>query len=45
MNNNIDVNQLMAILSKMDKKDLEKAMTIANQIINSKNNTNLNGGK
>lgn len=44
MNNNIDVNQLMAILSKMDKKDLEKGMAIANQIINSKNN-NSNGGK
>ena len=38
MNNNIDVNQLMAILSKMDKKDLEKGISIANQIINSKNN-------
>ena len=42
MNNNIDVNQLMAMLSKMDKKDLEKGIAIANQIINSKNNNNSN---
>ena len=38
MNNNIDMNQLMSILSKMDKKDLEKGIAIAKQIINSKNN-------
>ena len=45
MNNNIDVNQLMTILSKMDKKDLEKGMAIANQILNSKNGNNLNGNR
>ena len=39
MNNNIDVNQLMALLSKMDKKDLEKGINIATQIMNSKGNS------
>ena len=45
MNNNVDVNQLMALLSKMDKKDLEKGIAIANQIINSKNNNRSSGLK
>lgn len=45
MNNNIDVNQLMAILSKMDKKDLEKGIAMAKQIINSQDKNGLNGVK
>lgn len=34
--NNIDMNQLMNLLGKVDKKDLEKAILQANQIMNSK---------
>ena len=37
MNNNIDVSKLLEALSKMDKKDLEKGIEQANQILNSKN--------
>lgn len=36
MNNNIDMGSLMNILSKMDKKDLEKGIQKANEIMNSK---------
>lgn len=35
MNNNIDMAKLMAMLSKMDKKDLEAGLAKANQILNS----------
>lgn len=35
--NQFDVNQLMSMLSKMDKKDLEKGLNQASQILNSKN--------
>lgn len=35
--NNIDMNMLLNMLSKMDKKDLEKGMAEANKILNSKN--------
>lgn len=34
--NNIDLNQLIQLASKMDKKDLEKAINQANAIMNSK---------
>ena len=34
--NNINMNMLLNILSKMDKKDLEKGIEQANQILNSK---------
>lgn len=33
---NLDVNQLIAMLAKMDKKDLEKGLAQASQILNSK---------
>jgi hypothetical protein len=36
MNNNIDINQLMQLIGQMDKKDLENAISKANDIINSK---------
>lgn len=35
LNNNIDMAKLMAMLSKMDKKDLEAGLAKANQILNS----------
>ena len=35
--NNMDINSLLQMLSKMDKKDLEAGMAKANQILNSKN--------
>lgn len=34
--NNLDMNKLMSMLSKMDKKDLEKGLAQASQILNSK---------
>lgn len=34
--NNIDIAQMMNILSKMDKKDLEAGIAKANQILQSK---------
>lgn len=34
---NLDMSQLLNILGKMDKKDLEKALSQANQIMNSNN--------
>ncbi len=37
MNNNLDIASLMAMLSKMDKKDLEKGLEHASQILKSKN--------
>lgn len=35
--NNMNMNMLFNMLSKMDKKDLEKGIEQANQILNSKN--------
>lgn len=35
MNNNMDINQLLNILSKMDKNELEKNIYKAQQILNS----------
>ena len=35
--NNINKNMLLNMLSKMDKKDLEKGIEQANKILNSKN--------
>ena len=37
MGNNMNMNMLLNILSKMDKKDLEKGLEQANKILNSKN--------
>lgn len=37
MNNNVNMNMLLNMLSKMDKKDLEKGLAEANKILNSKN--------
>lgn len=37
MNNNINMNMLLNMLSKMDKKDLENGIEQANKILNSKN--------
>ena len=34
--NNFDINTLMSMLSKMDKKDLEKGLSQASKILNSK---------
>ena len=35
--NNMNMNMLFNMLSKMDKKDLEKGIEQANKILNSKN--------
>lgn len=35
--NNMNMNMLLNMLSKIDKKDLEKGIEQANQILNSKN--------
>lgn len=35
--NNIDMNSLMNMLSKMDKKDLEKGLAQASEILKTKN--------
>ena len=35
-NNNFDMAKMMAILSKMDKKDLEEGLAKANQILQTK---------
>ena len=35
--NNMNMNMLLNMLSKMDKRDLEKGIEQANQILNSKN--------
>ena len=34
MNNNLDINQLLSMLSKMDKSELEKNISRAQQILN-----------
>lgn len=36
--NNLDVNALMKMLSKMDKKELEAGLAKAQEILNQKNN-------
>ncbi len=36
MNNKIDMNQLMSMLSKMDKKDLENGLNQVSKMLNSK---------
>lgn len=36
-NNNIDMGKLMSILAKVDKKDLEKSIAKANEIMKSQN--------
>ena len=41
-NNNIDMNKLMNMLSKMDKKQLEKGLEQVQNIIKSKDNNNKN---
>ena len=41
-NNNIDMNKLMNMLSKMDKKQLEKGLEQDQNIIKSKDNSNKN---
>ena len=41
MSNNIDMNQLLSMLSKMDKKDLEKGMEQATKILNSNNKNDI----
>ena len=35
--NNFDMKQLMSVLSKMDKKDLQNSIQKANEIMNSNN--------
>ena len=35
-NNNFDMNMLMNMLSKMDKKDIKKGMAQVSQMLNSK---------
>ena len=35
--NNLDINQLLAIISKMDKEELEKNINKAQQILNNSN--------
>lgn len=35
MNNNMDINNLLAMLSKMDKKDLQQGIEQANKILSS----------
>lgn len=34
--NNIDMNKLMAMLSKMDKKDIQKGLEQASKLLNEK---------
>ena len=41
-NNNIDMSKLMNMLSKMDKKQLEKGLEQVQNIIKSKDNSNKN---
>lgn len=40
-NKNIDVAQLMSMLSKMDKKDLEKGVNQLNSILKSNNGSQI----
>ena len=39
---NLDLNQMLAKLAKMDKAELEKNLKIAQQILNNNNNNNSN---
>ena len=39
--NNLDMNQLISMLSKMDKKDLEKGLAQASQILSSANKNDI----
>ncbi len=41
MNNKIDMAQLMNIISKMDKKDLENNLSKVSQMLNSKDADNI----
>jgi len=41
MNNKMDMNQLMSMLSKMDKKDLEEGLTKVSKMLNSKDADNI----
>ena len=38
MNNNLDINQMLDMLSKMDKNELEEKLKQAQTILNSQNN-------
>lgn len=40
-NNNMDMNQLMSMLSKMDKKDLESGLAKVSKMLNSKDADNI----
>ena len=40
MNNNLDMQKILEMLSKMDKKDLEAGIAKANEILNSNKNKN-----
>lgn len=40
--NNLDMNALMKIISKMDKKDLEAGLAKTQEILNQKKNGNTN---
>lgn len=40
-NNNMDMAKLMSLLSKVDKKDLQKGIEKANEIMNSKDKENI----
>ena len=40
MDNNMDLNQMLAKLAKMDKTELEKNLNLAKQILNNNNNNN-----
>lgn len=41
MNNKIDIAELMNIISKMDKKDLENNLSKVSQMLNSKEANNI----
>ena len=41
MNNNMDMKQLLNMISKMDKKDLQASLQKANEIMNSSNRDKL----
>lgn len=41
MNNNIDMAKLMAMLSKMDKKDLNEGLNKVSKMLNSKEADNI----
>ena len=40
MNNNLDMQKILEMLSKMDKKDLEAGIAKVNEILNSNKNKN-----